>query len=223
MAKINWRTKIDQGFRTEMVERGFVHLPGSFTFVIPLSDAVDMAVNIEQGKRHSKVTLSQLFVSYGVLHKDLAELEAVLSMPYPSTVPPPHWWHSVSHSWQIYQNLNFQVSATGWCFEEFEKPKKTAATIKSVVDSIVQVGVPYARRFDNLKAIIQELENPSDVRMRCVGRNHKLPIAYMLDNRFADAANMFSKIKEQTDASANKYQQAFQVNFPNALRLHSLK
>lgn len=221
MATKSWRDKIDLAFREEMGKHGFVPLPNSFTFMMSLSDEVDTAVNIEQGKRYSSVLVSELFVSFGVMHKDLAELEAVLPLPIPSTVPPPHWWHSVRHRWLIDQNLNLLVSARGWCFAEYDKPKKTAATVKSVVDGVVQVGIPFARRFDNLKAIIQEMENPSNVRMKCQDLCFKLPIAYMLDNRFDDAAKELVKFEEQLGERPNVREEAFLKNFAQELRLRS--
>ena len=162
---LSWRKRIDNAIRGKMEAQGF-KLVDFFVYMKELSPDIDMVVQLKQGSRYSAVAFTDIYINMGVMHKELAELEAVLSMPHELTSPPPHWWHTTMQSWQISRNLDslipeWSLRLTRHCRED-EIEKVTDAVVEIVVD----IGLPLARRFDNIQSIIQELESPSDLQMR---------------------------------------------------------
>ncbi|MFA6213268.1 MAG: hypothetical protein WCT03_24220 [Candidatus Obscuribacterales bacterium] len=211
---LSWRKQIDNAICSKMEAQGF-KLVDFFVYMKDLSPDVDMVVQLKQGSRYSAVAFTDIYINMGVMHKELAELEAVLNMPQEPTSPPPHWWHTVEQSWLIHRNLNslipeWSLRLTRHCRED-EIEKVTDAVVEIVVD----IGLPLARRFDNTHSIIQELESPSDPQMRGQCIYFKLPLAYMLAGQLDKAQQSlmdFERKLREEDPPKHKYFKTFEKN-----------
>lgn len=197
----SWRKRIDKLICKKMEAQGFQLVDKSFTYMKDLSFDVDVVVEIRQGFPYSAVQFADVFINLGVIHKELAELEMTIGMSQKSTLPPPHWGHSVDQCWLIAKNLNALVPELSMRLKQSSSIEEITTVTDAVVETVVQIGLPLAKRFDNIQSLVQELESPSDPAMRCQGLRYKLPLAYMLNGQFDRARLSLQQFSEQDSAS----------------------
>ena len=211
---LSWRKRIDNAIRSKMEAQGF-KLVDFFVYMKELSPDIDMVVQLKQGSRYSAVAFTDIYINMGVMHKELAELEAVLNMPQEPTSPPPHWCHTTMQSWQISRNLNSLIPEWSLRLTRHCREDEIETVTDAVVEIVVDIGLPLARRFDNIHSIIQELESPSDLQMRGECIYLKLPLAYMLTGRLDKAQQSlmdFERKLREEDSPKHKYFQTFEKN-----------
>ncbi len=209
-----WRKRIDTLICRKMEEQGFRLIDETFTYAMELNHEVDVAVEVRQGYPYSKVLVAEFYINLGVLHKELAELEDTLTMAQMPTSPPPHWCHSTIQGWQISKNLNSLVAKKPLLLTAGSSEEEISTVVDSIVTTVVQFGLPLARRFDNIQSLVRELETPTDLSMKCQGLNFKLPLAYMLNGQFDSARLSLSHFREEIRASGitNVYFSHFERN-----------
>jgi hypothetical protein len=197
-----------------MEEQGFRLVDETFTYAMELNQEVDVAVSVRQGFPYSKVSVAEFYINLGVLHKELAELEAIFTKAQMPTSPPPHWCHSTRQGWQISKNLNSLVAKKPLLLTAGSSEEEISTVVDSIVTTVVQFGLPLARRFDNIQSLVQELESPTDLSMKCQGLMFKLPLAYLLNGQFDSARLSLSHFKEELSASGitNVYFSRFERN-----------
>lgn len=211
---LSWRKRIDNAIRSKMEAQGF-KLVDFFVYMKELSPEIDMVVQLKQGSRYSAVAFTDIYINMGVMHKELAELEAVLNMPHEPTSSPPHWWHTTMQSWQISRNLDSLIPEWSLRLTRHCREDEIANVTDAVVEIVVDIGLPLARRFDNIHSIIQELESPSDLQMRGECIYFKLPLAYMLAGQLDKAQQSlldFERKLREEDSPNHKHFQAFEKN-----------
>ena len=218
MEEKTWRDDIDDFISTKMESAGFKLSDDNFHYVLELSHQADMVVQIKQGSRYSEVQETTIFVNMGVIHKELAALEGLLKMP--TTVPllSPYWFHSVDQYWLFSYNLNPSPPDLLWVIEWGHLKKYVRKVTDSVVEGIVQQGVPLARRFQSLESIIQEFSAQQDTTPKLWLKYAKLQTAYLLANRLNEAETEFERFRELfKNEKPNEYALEFERNFLSEL------
>lgn len=212
---LSWRKRINKLIRNKMEVQGF-RLVDFFVYMKELSPEVDMVVELRQSCPYSKVFFTHIFINVGVIHKELAELEAIFNLPHKPTSPPPHWWHTSMQSWLILKNLNYSlVPDSSFQLTSSSSPEELERVTDAVVETVVKIGLPLAKRFDNLQSLIQEFEFPTDRQMRGQCLYFKLPLAYLLNGRLDKAQQSlmyFDRKLREEDPPQHKYFQPFEKN-----------
>jgi hypothetical protein len=210
---LRWRKRIDEAIRCKMEAKGF-RLVDFFIYMKELSPEVDMVVQLKQGSRYSKVFFTHIFINVGVIHKELAELEAILNLPHKPTSPPPHWWHTTMQSWLILKNLNYSlVPDSSFHLTSSSSPEELERVTDAVVETVVKIGLPLAKRFDSIQSLIQEFEFPTDRQMRGECLYFKQPLAYLLNGQLDKAQQSlmdFERKLREEDPPQHKYFQPFE-------------
>lgn len=218
MIEKTWRDDIDDFIKKKMESASFKLINDDFLYVLELSPQADMVVRIKQGYRYSQVQKTTIFVNMGVIHKELAGLERLLKMP--TTVPllSPYWFHSVEEYWLFSYNLNPSPPDLDWEIEWGHLKKYVRKVTGSVVEGVVQRGIPLARRFQSLESIIQEFTAPQDTTPKLCLKYAKLQTAYLLANRLDEAETEFERFRELfKNEQPNKYALEFERNFLSEL------
>lgn len=218
MEEKTWRDDIDDFISKKMESTGFKLMDDNFHYALELGPQADMVVQIKQGYRYSEVKNTTIYVNMGVIHKELAALEGLLKMP--TTVPllSPYWFHSDEQYWLFSYNLNPSPPDLLWVIEWGHLKKYVRKVTGSVVEGVVQRGIPLARRFQSLESIIQEFTAPQDTTPKLWLKYAKLQTAYLLANRLDEAETEFERFRELfKNEQPNKYALEFEGNFLSEL------
>ncbi len=218
MEEKTWRDDIDDFINKKMESASFKLIDDDFHYVLELSPQADMVVQIKQGYRYSQVQKTTIFVNMGVIHKELAELESLLKMPTKVQLLSPYWFHSVEEYWLFSYNLNPSSPDLNWEIEWGHLKKYVRKVTDSVVEGIVQRGIPLALRFQSLESIIHEFSAQQDTTPKLWLKYAKLQTAYLLANRLDEAETEFERFRELfKNENQNEYALEFERNFSSEL------